>query len=381
MFDARTAWLALSRMSHLNAADATVAAETLGGPAQLFEEPERAAQLVYEAACKRVGRLPFEVGTTPDTPPPAAFSDACRDAERKAVSKIQARLESCGVRLLWFSHSEYPALLRHVPDAPLVLFARGNVIPEDELSVAVVGSRNATAYGLRVVEPLVQGLVEHGVTIVSGMARGLDAASHRTALRAGGRTLAFLGTRIDRAYPASSTDLYRAIPDSGCVLSEFPPGQETYPGQFLQRNRLIAGAARALLVIEAGSKSGTANTVAHAIGYDRPVYAVPGDITTERSRGTNDLIVRDMARPVREAADLLRDLGVEVVDSASPAKSAPQLEGAQARIWEALADDAKIVDQVARTAGLSVLEVRPALTAMEVAGHVLRTPSGAYRRA
>lgn len=373
MRDARMAWLALSAVPKLNAADATHAARQLGGPDKLFDSPAQAAALVHELACSRLGRL--GECDAPDTPPPAAFEEI----DPATIGQIEARLEAGGARVLWYDHPEYPPLLRHAPDAPLVLFARGSIEPADELSVAVVGSRDATAYGLRIIRPLVEGLVAHGVTIVSGMARGLDAAAHRTALNAGGRTLAVLGTHIDRAYPVTSRDLFREIPEHGCVLSEYAPGHPFRKQHFLERNRIVAGCARALLVIEAGARSGTANTVGHALGYDRPVYAVPGDVTAKRSEGTNRMIVRSIARPVRDAADLLEDLlGYEL--SRQPTAE-PDLDEPQMSVWRALGEHGQVADAIAESTGRSVHEVRPILAMLEVAGLARRTPVGGYARA
>lgn len=373
--DTTTAWVALSRVRHLAAADALAAAEELGGVVALVQHPDEAAAAIHEAACSRLGRL--EGVDAPLTPSARSLR-----VDLGAAAAAVAATARMGARIVSIADASYPPLLRHIPDAPLVLYVKGELDGTDDLTCAVVGSRNATRYGLGVVGPLVTDLVRAGCTIVSGMARGLDAAAHEAALRAGGRTVAVLGTGIDRPYPISSRPLYRRISEVGAVVSEYAPGVGVRSEQFLARNRIIAGMSRGLLVIEAGARSGTANTVSHALGYDRPVYAVPGDVTTRRSAGTNRLLVDEIARPVRSGRDLLVDLlGPSWADEAAASPRLDGLSRQEKRVWRSLDDEQHSADHIATDAGMQLEEVRAILTWLEVSGLARRTNAGMYVRA
>jgi len=188
-----------------------------------------------------------------------------------------------------------------------------------------------------------------------------------------------LGSGIHKAYPRSSADLFDAIPHQGAILSEYEPDVRPWPHQFLARNRIIAALARAVLVIEAGPRSGTANTVRHALGYHRPVYAVPGDVTLLRSAGTNRLIVEDRARPIRCASDLLSDLLGPQWSSPEPTTEKSTIKGGEeGKVWRALANGCRGVDDIARSTGLVLKDILGSLARLEVTGHITRNAGGCY---
>jgi DNA processing protein len=217
-----------------------------------------------------------------------------------------ASVEASGVHLVSFEDAEYPVNLREIPDPPPVLFVRGRIVPEDERAVAVIGSRKASAYGVSVCGRLVRALVDHGFSVVSGMAKGVDAAAHWAALERDGRTLAVLGTGVDVVYPKANTQLFGTILERGALLSEFLPGTEPFPKNFPRRNRIISGMALGVLVVEAAERSGTMITVRTALEQGREVFAVPGDVRSPVSRGTHRLI-KEGAKLVEGIDDILEE--------------------------------------------------------------------------
>jgi DNA processing protein len=212
-----------------------------------------------------------------------------------------------GHRRIERGDEEFPRHLSVVPTAPSCLFVRGAFLPADALAVAVVGSRRATPYGVDVAERLARDLAARGVTIVSGLARGVDSAAHRGALAAGGRTIAVLGSGVDVIYPPENRRLATAIEEAGAVVSELPPGTPPLPHHFPARNRIIAGLALGVVVVEAAERSGSLTTAGWAAELSREVMAVPGRVTSAESRGANRLI-RDGAALVTSWEDVVGEL-------------------------------------------------------------------------
>lgn len=213
-----------------------------------------------------------------------------------------------GVDILVEGTAAYPGLLSRIDDPPGILFVRGNFEPCDALAVSVVGSRHATAYGRRVAWQLAGGLARAGYTVVSGLARGIDAAAHRGALDAGGRTIAVLGTGVLNVYPPEHADLASEIIGRGALVSEAPPFSEPFPGAFPQRNRIVAGLSLGTVVVEAADRSGALITARLAADQGREIFAVPGEIDCRMSRGCHELI-RDGATLVGSIDDILEELG------------------------------------------------------------------------
>jgi DNA processing protein len=241
--------------------------------------------------------------------------------------------------------------------------------------VSIVGTRQSTAYGERCTRTLTRALVRAGVSIISGMARGIDGAAHRTAIEEGGKTVAVLGTGIDVPYPVGHRQLHRSIAEHGLVLSENPPGMTAYKGAFPKRNRIIAALAPVTIVIEAGFKSGALNTASQALELGRVVAAVPGPIDSEQSQGSNQLL-RDGAVMIASADDALSLLGV------TPAKDRPipTLPENEQRIWNALDKSFLEVDALATKSGLSIPDCFAAITSLEIMGLIDCSPAGEIRR-
>jgi DNA processing protein len=274
-----------------------------------------------------------------------------------------------------------PALLDLGADAPGRLFGCGNrtLIGGLELghTVTIVGSRRPSSYGLRVAEDLGHLLAAAGLVVVSGMARGIDAAAHRGALAGGGITLAVLGSGADVVYPASERRLYRDILSSGAVISEAPPGQRPEPGAFPKRNRIMAALGAITVVVEAAQPSGSLITARQALKLQREVGAVPGPVTSRVSEGTNDLIV-DGAAPVRGAQDVLDRLlgvGIEAIR-----RCGPPLEPELAEVAEAVELGSRTCDAVAAASGVVADGVAVALARLELLGYVQSDPAGRYSR-
>ncbi len=227
---------------------------------------------------------------------------------RKGVEDITKSISASGADVITLHDPSYPQALKYTADPPIVLYCRGR-LTQDELCVAVVGSRKATWYGLDMSKRLSSELARHGVTVVSGMARGVDSRAHYGALEAGGRTIAVLGCGVDIVYPRENRNLMNEICSKGAVISEFLPGTEPMPFNFPARNRIISGLSQGVVIVEASEKSGSLITADYALEQGRDVFAVPGNINSVNSSGTNRLI-REGARIITCAGDILDELNV-----------------------------------------------------------------------
>jgi DNA processing protein len=294
----------------------------------------------------------------------------------------------CGARLLTRGDAEYPAPLAAIPEAPPFLFVRGSLRREDGLAVAIVGSRRATGYGLRVAERLAADLALRGVAVVSGLARGIDTAAHRGALAASGRTLAVLGNGIDVAYPAENRPLLARIAGSGehgAVLSECPMGTPPLPQHFPMRNRVIAGLALGAVVVEAAERSGALITARLAGELSREVYAVPGNVGSPVSEGTNRLI-QDGAKLVRTWEDVVAEWpaawrqALRPVDEPGPGARPRVEDGPARRLLTLIGEEPVGIDAVIERSGFSSSQVAQGLTSLELCGLVRQLPGQRYLR-
>ncbi len=285
------------------------------------------------------------------------------------------RASNAGAQILVSGDADYPERLLALPDPPPVLFAIGSVEQLSAPCVAIVGTRRATSYGERVTTELAAALARAGVTIVSGMARGIDSAAHRAALSTGGCTAAVLGTGVDIAYPVAHRALHEEIAARGVLLSEELPGDRASGGSFPKRNRIIAALARATIVVEAPHRSGALITAAHALELDRAVAAVPGPIDVPQSAGSNALI-RDGAIVIADVADAFALVGV------SPPRASPRAlaDATQLAIWNALDTPAPDLDSLAARASLPARLCLAALTALELDGAIECALTGEIRR-
>ena len=295
-------------------------------------------------------------------------------AEKIDPAAIMAALEACGATVLTYGGPGYPSELEDLQhDPPAWLFLRGRAFEAGEQRVAIVGSRSCSALGREVAHELGRRLAGAGVPVVSGAANGIDEASHRGALAAPGRTVAVLGSGIDVAYPRSNAALLDRILATGTVVSEYPPGVPAVPRNFPARNRIVAGLARALVVVEGAGKSGSRISVDHALDLGRDVFAVPGPVTSPLAEVPLALI-REGATMIRGADDLLDDLGITWSPHAPPV----ELPRQERLVLEALTSPVP-ADSLARDAGLSLSETLTALLGLELRG-LVRGAGGRFER-
>jgi DNA processing protein len=271
----------------------------------------------------------------------------------------------------------YPRELLDLQIPPSELYAIGDASVLTGPRVSIVGTRDSTAYGERITRTLTRTLVRSGVTVISGMARGIDGAAHRTALEEGGKTVAVLGTGIDVPYPVGHRQLHQAIAERGLVVSENPPGMRAHKGAFPKRNRIIAALAPVTIVVEAGFRSGALNTASQALELGRIVAAVPGPIDSDQSRGSNQLL-RDGAVLIAAADDALALLGISPPKDANQAP--PVLPESEQRVWDALVGGLTEMDSLPATTALSMAECLAAVTSLEILGLVECSLAGEVRR-
>ena len=300
------------------------------------------------------------------------------------IDKEIQRARAAGIKMIPFSDAAYPGSLRAIADPPPLLYVKGELRDNDSKAIAIVGSRSASDYGRRIARDLARGLASFGFTVVSGMARGIDGMAHESALQAGGRTLAVLGSGVDRAYPPEHEMLYRRISDSGAVISELPMGARPIAFNFPARNRLISGLSLGVVVVEATEKSGSLITASLAAEQGREVFAVPGEAGASRSRGAHRLI-RQGAKLVETVEDIIEEIAPQLSrrnGDAAPAsaRSLPENSGPAARqIFALLKETSLQVDQVIEQSGLPAPQVLQVLLDLELQGFVCQTPGKIYR--
>lgn len=306
--------------------------------------------------------------------------------ERNRISPDDemARLEEAGVQALTWRDPAYPPRLQQIDDPPPVLYVRGKLVPEDERAVAVVGTRSPTSYGREAAAVLSADLARMGITIVSGLALGVDTAAHRAALTQEGRTVAVVANGLDLTYPRDNASLARQIAERGAVVSEYPLGTRPDPRGFPRRNRLISGLSLGALVVEAGEKSGARWTVYHALEQNREVFCVPGSIFSPASRLTNQLI-QDGAKLVSNHKDILEELNLTVVTRQIEMRLAecqppsPDTQG-EADLLRCLDHEPTHIDDIGRSAKLPISAVGSLLTILELRGLVKQVGAMHYVR-
>jgi DNA processing protein len=334
-----------------------------------FETPE-AALSAPSAALSRVR------GVTP------AILEAITQGSWQGFAEAEcSRLAASGARLVTFTSADYPKSLFEIPDPPPFLYVQGELRCH-ETAVAIVGSRRATAYGLQATARLAGSLAGRGVTVISGMARGVDTAAHKGALAAGGRTIGVLGCGIDKIYPPENRKLFKEMAEKGCLVSEFPLGTLPLAENFPRRNRIISGLSRGVLVVEAAENSGSLITAQYALEHGRDVFAVPGNISFATSRGSNRLI-KQGAKLVDCVEDILEELPgfgnvSGTADQQAPAPRNFSLTPKEAAIYEVLARSPLHIDDIIAQTELTAGEVSSMLLHLELKGAVTPLPGTHY---
>jgi len=277
------------------------------------------------------------------------------------------KLERYGVTVLIYHDPDYPARLKEIHDYPPLLYIRGSLLPEDEWCLAVVGTRRATVYGRQVTEEIVADLARSRITIASGLAKGIDSVAHRSALEAGGRSLAVFACGLDSVYPAENSELARRIMHRGALISEYPLGTRPRPDNFPRRNRIMSGLSLGVLVVEAGGTSGAMITAHLALEQNREVFAIPGSILSLTSKGTNHLI-QEGAKLVRDHTDILEELNLTAVAHQIEIKEIIPPSDTESLLMKYLTAEPTHIDEVCRSSGLPVATVSSTLAMMELKG-------------
>ncbi len=289
------------------------------------------------------------------------------------------RLDRLGIDVLTIRDPGYPRLLREVYEYPPVLYVKGQILPEDERSVTVVGTRKTTAYGREVTHQISWELAKNGVTIVSGLARGIDAVAHRAALDAGGRTFAVMANGLDTVYPPEYAHMAQEIASNGALMSEHPPGVRPEAKNFPRRNRILSGLTPGTLVVEAGEGSGALWTVRHAVDQNREVMAVPGSILSPVSRESNRLI-QDGAKMVLDYTDVLEELNFSALGQQMELRPLLPQDAGESQLLTWITYEPVHIDSIQRASGLPVAAVSSSLTMMELKGLVKQVGGMNYIR-
>jgi DNA processing protein len=316
----------------------------------------------------------------PNVGPKLAMSMVTYGTEAAAQQELAAT-QAAGVSLLVRNSEGYPQALGRIPDPPTVLYCKGTLLEADGLAIGIVGSRHCTAYGRQQAHRIAQALARTGITVVSGLARGIDAEAHKGAIEAGGRTIAVCATGLNIVYPPEHVELADEITKHGCLLTESPMDQAPKSGLFPQRNRIISGLSLGVVLIEAGRASGALHTARHAMEQNREVFALPGRVDSEASLGCLDLI-RDGATLIRGVDDILSALGPLV----SPVRRTPTetvrqpaeltLSDQEKQILNLISAESTPVDEVIRSVNIEASRVLSTLTVLEMKRLVRRLPGG-----
>jgi DNA processing protein len=346
--DSETAyWLAISRVPFIGPARIERLLQTFGSLATAWSAPADQLRVALESR---------------------SLSELLAARSRIDPAGELERLDRLGISAVHPGHPSYPRLLAEISGRPSLLYVRGELAAADDTSVAIVGTRRATPYGRQAAERIAAELAQAGITVVSGLARGVDAAAHHAALKAGGRTIAVLGSGPDVIYPAEHRRLAEQIVASGAILSEFPPGAKPDAQNFPARNRIVSGMTLGTLIVEAPARSGALITASFAADQGREVFVLPGSIFAQTAEGTNGLL-RDGARLVRDGADILEDLGLGGRGPVAT-QSHMVLDDEERRLYDALGTEARHIDELAEEAGLSAGAASALMLTMELKGLV-----------
>ncbi len=314
------------------------------------------------------------------------LAQSIADARKKInLAPEFAACQSGQIQIASRTAPEYPRLLLEIPDPPGVLFFKGKLLPSDALAIAVVGSRNATAYGKAQAERIATGLARGGITVVAGLARGIDAVAHRAAMAAGGRTLAVMGGGLLNMYPPEHAQLAQQISEQGCLISEMPPNYVATRHAFPRRNRIISGLTLGTVIVEAAERSGALITARQAMEQNRDVFAVPGPVDNRNSKGCHALL-RDGAILVENVEDILDALGPLVEpnqhedgrDIRHPSEL--QLNATETNVLQAIGTQPTLVDHIVQQTELPTQRVLSTLSVLEVRQLISRLPGGSVVR-
>jgi DNA processing protein len=306
-----------------------------------------------------------------------------RGPSEKVVRRELSLIKEVGGKIITLRDDDYPKRLKDIYDPPALLYMRGELKSEDELAIAIVGSRKTSPYGRWFTEKIGQDLARHGITVVSGMARGIDSVGHKGALQGGGRTIAVLGCGVDVIYPSENRNLFYQIIEQGAVLSEFPMGSPPEGGHFPRRNRIISGLSIGVVIVQASAESGSLITAGYALEQGREVFAVPGNVGAEGSRGTNRLI-KEGAKLVDSTEDILEEIlpqwerGKETPSSTEA--PFPDLSKEEKTLYGLLGETPLHIDAIIRETQLDPGKVSSLLLNLELKGLINQWPGKCFSK-
>lgn len=355
-------WLALNLLSDIGPVVSRRLLSAFGNPGNIFSMPSEELRNVEGVGEKRARGI-------------TGYS------QWESVRKEIDYAEKHNIKLITFNDPDYPEGLKRINDAPLVLYIKGNLKDTDKYAVGMVGSRSSTDYGMQTAERMSYSLAASGLTVVSGMARGIDTASHRGALKAGGRTIAVLGSGVNVPYPSSNRGLMKQIENSGAVISEFPFGTPPHKENFPRRNRIISALSFGIIVVEATLDSGSLITVGYALEQGKEVFAVPGSITSRTSRGTNDLIKKG-AKLIENAGDVVEELrpqlrGVLREDRMKSENTPGEMNEDEKTLYKLLTSGPRHIDSIIREMNITSGRALSMLLNLELKG-VIRQSEGKH---
>jgi len=333
-----------------------------------FESLEK----VFSSGADEIGRVK-EIGPAIGARVPQAIKEIDLKKEMGLIKKHM-------VKIITFLDKDYPENLKNIYDPPVVLYVKGKILPEDKLAVAIVGSRLASFYGLQTAEKLGFELASHGITVVSGLARGIDSSAHKGALKAKGRTLAILGSGLANIYPEEHIKLAEKISESGAVISEFPMRAIPDKGNFPKRNRIISGLSLGVVCVEAAEKSGALITCDCALEQGREVFAVPGKVDSMTSKGTNKLI-KQGAKLAQGVEDILEELDLKpFFHSSNGIGNSVKLDKNENLVYTLLSSDPKYIDDICRESGIGLNRIAGILLNLEIKKFAKQLPGKNFVR-
>lgn len=354
--DRKEAWVVLNMVSTLSGDRVRSLQSVLGGPEELLK-----------ASVKDIASL-FRIDQV-------KARNILKEFEKIDYIKEDSRAKREGIEIITLDDTDYPPSLKSIHSPPLVLYIKGRLLPQDRLAMAVVGTRKSTYYGNTVAEVLSKDLSERGVTIVSGLASGIDTAAHRGALKGGGRTIAVLGTGIDICYPSQNRKLFEKIPEAGAIVSEYPMGTPPHRYNFPLRNRIISGLSLGTVIVEAPERSGALITADLALEQGRDVFVVPGSIFSKASRGAHNLIkqgakLTENAKDVLDEFDSLKQLISPGQHQAMGMTRRIEFGKKEQRIYDTIAAEPIHIDLISERSQISITEVTRILSILELRGIV-----------
>ena len=351
-------WLSLSKIDGLDCQTFCQLLKTFGSPSEIYRKKFKELRVMVSE------KIALEIALGVD------------QADLQDTLNWLAKANN---HIVTLADPDYPKALLEIADPPPLLYAKGNIALLNKLSIAIVGSRNASVQGEKNAEAFAQGLAEHGLCIVSGLALGIDGAAHRGALKAKGDTIAVVGTGLDMVYPAQHRDLAHQIASSGLIISEFPLGTLSKPQNFPRRNRLISGLSLGCLVVEANLKSGSQITARLSAEQGREVFAIPGSIHSPLAKGCHQLI-KQGAKLVDSLQDIVEELNLSKAVSATLAEENSPTNQDQQTLLESMGYDAISIESLVQLTGLTVSTLSSMLTLLELEGRITGLAGGQYQQ-